>query len=393
MPKILKRQALFLILLCMAAILPSVAPAQKLLKEYKKPLPEIAAVPKAEFESKSTIYKDTPLGDLTLAHEFRLPADWTKSRERGITRDALNSPILTEIARFFGPPTGDLRSYFTIQTSNIEYWITAEMWVLQFMLSNSYHLIGMKTYGDREVEFLYVFNDKEDSYVVRCKAFVNGGRVVVAQYFMPDTRWDEEKHAQVSVIESTKMLHQIEPPKEKTKNYFFLDILQFDYPETWEIKADPVKNTDRLRIKMFNIASEEQINRVRYKALDAKIDISVVSRGVVESLKDEIRKFKSEIQRSGVILTNVMETHDDFKVTDLIQARPVEVYNTTDPESGFVQYELWLQVMSSGNFYYFVTLLTPSRDEDYFMWSRNVDTYKNLIASFEPQQGSIIEEE
>jgi len=40
--------------------------------------------------------------------------------------------------------------------------------------------------------------------------------------------------------------------------------------------------------------------------------------------------------------------------------------------------------MYSGEYYYFVTLLTPSRDEDYYSWARNTQTFRVLVENIQP---------
>ena len=54
-------------------------------------------------------------------------------------------------------------------------------------------------------------------------------------------------------------------------------------------------------------------------------------------------------------------------------------------------YEYWITIMAYGDYFYFMTLTTPSRETDFFKWSRNVQTYQTVSRYFKNIETSALE--
>lgn len=370
---------------------PPCAQAQKFLENYKKPMPEIALVPAAEFEKNTTAYSETPFGDKALAFDIRIPKDWQKQRDVSLSNAAVGSKLLGELMRFYGPPKLDTRSYITVQAVNLDYKLTAEQWLLQYLLNNSYTVQGIKTYDDNMAEALFIVLEKDVTYIVRMTAHMNGKRVVFAQYFLPTQYWDDEKVIQAQSIASFKLQNKVDEFVEKMSKYQFLDVAEFFYPESWELRSEPLKSIDRMKVDLISVASEEQIKNKTVKALKGKIEIALSSVYVVDSMADELKRYRAELEKTGLMVQSLVEMHDDFKFNKDFERSPVEVYNMIDRDNTMIGYELWFAALQNGEYYYFVQLLTPSRDEDFFTWSRNTQTFRLVVSTLASQEGSLIE--
>ena len=90
-----------------------------------------------------------------------------------------------------------------------------------------------------------------------------------------------------------------------------------------------------------------------------------------------------------MLIGDYIEARNDFKLNPNMTALPVEIYEATDTGNDILQYELWFLLMESGDYYYFLSLLTPSRDEDYFLWSRNTQTFRVIANTMQPLVGSL----
>ncbi len=365
------------------------AHAQKFLENYKVPMPEIALIPQADFEAATQLYTETPFNDKALTFEMRIGKDWKKQRDVSLSNAKIGTKILGELVRFYGPPVLDQRSHMTVQALKLDYKLTAEQWFIQYLLANSYTVQGIKTHDDNRVEALYVYVEKDVTYVVRAMVQLNGTRAVMAQYYVPSEIWEAEKQLQAQSIGSFRLLNKVEEVIEPMEKYHFLDISEFSHPVSWEIKSDPLMSIDRLKITLLSVASEEYKQNTKYKLLNGKITLSLVSYHDMTSIADEINKYKAEIKKSGMLIGEFIESKDDFKIRRNMLSIPVEVYECTDTGNEALGYELWFLLMESGDYYYFVTLLTPSRDEDYFMWSRNTQTLRVIAETITPQAGSL----
>jgi hypothetical protein len=380
----------FAAMICTAVLLMAgTAPAQKFLENYKVPMPEIPLMAQPDFEATTQAFTETPFNDKALAYTIRMPKDWAKQRDVSLSNSKIGNKILGELVRFYGPPQLGERSYMNIQALKLDYQLTAEQWFIQYLLANSYTVQGIKTYDDNRVEALYVYVVRDVTYVVRAMVQLNGTRAVLAQYYVPAENWEAEKQLQAQCIGSFNLLNKVEEVIEQMENYHFLDIAEVAHPISWETKSDKLMSIDRMAVTFLNVASKEKKKNVNYKLLNGKISVQLVSYHDMVSIAEEINRYKADIRKSGMLIGDFLETKEDFKLQPAMTAVPAEVYEATDTGNEGLGYELWFLLMESGDYYYFVTLLTPSRDEDYFLWSRNTQTFRVIARTITPQVGSL----
>ncbi len=362
----------------------SQAQAQKILEEFNKPLPVVEPIDPAKFQEETVEYNVMPLEDEVLSYSVRLPKTWAEFGGGGIKNYSLNNNLLGEIARYDGPPGIGPRSRFTVQALDLEYQLSAEQWFLQYILTNGYNLQGMKVHSDKKVEGLLVIVEKDISYIVRTVAQINGKRMILAQYFISDQKWYEENVMQGAAVSSFKLTHLKDEIIEEMLQFQFLDIAEFDYPVSWELRAPPLRSIDRMAVKLLMLAAKGSLN--------GRIEVNLASAFVVESLPDEIKGLKKSFEDKGLAFGKLIEKKTGYQFNDDVEFAAVEAYEVKGTASKLVDYEVWFTIMYSGDYYYFITLLTPSRDADFFVWSRNSETYRLIVESIEPQPETLLEE-
>jgi hypothetical protein len=381
------------------------ADAQKILEEFQKPLPEHKweMMTQEEFEAETILHEDVPLGDEALSYKIRLPKGWEQPEGIGISNYTLSDKLLGEIAVFYGPPKMYMRSRFTIEALALEYQLTAEQWFIQHLLRNGYTIQGMEVINDKRVEALFFVVEKDVTYVVRSIAEISGKRAVLAQYFLPTRYWNDEKMLQSEVMKSFSLLQPDVEDAEDMKKFYILDIAEFLYPSSWELKAEPIRSIDRLEVEIRSSAKRKRIQQKddwkksraqrerdqEERTLHGRINVQLVSNFVAESLEDEIAKLKTKVLGTSLVAGNLIETQDSFIYDDAISFGETNVYEAVDENSELLEYEIWFTVMGAGDYYYFVTLLTPSRDDDFFVWSRNTQTYKFVVENLTLQADSL----
>ncbi len=363
------------------------AVAQKLLEDYKKPLPNITFFSETEFNVKTDRHSDVPYGDKSLSYQMRIPKGWITSKARGLSNFAGSSKIMGEVARFYGPPRLDFRSYFTLEVVNLEYQITAEQWFFQYLMDRGHSIQGMQSFGNSKSEALYVVLGMETSYAVRGIAFINGKRIVLAQYFIPLNYWEDERQMQAQVIDSFNLTNLDKGSIEEFLKYDFLDIASLEYPESWTLKKLPLRSIDRMGAKILNVSTKGyEDNQVQ--ALEGRIDVDLVSYYEAESLESEIKIFKANLEKEGLSIHSLIETKEDYIFHDDINFAKTDVFKTENIMQNLLNYELWITIMGAGEYYYFLTLLTPSREDDYNIWVRNTQAYKVVVERFKPLSGA-----
>ncbi len=366
-------------------------------EDFKKPLPDIEFIPEDEFNASSLLYKG---GQSDLAFEIRLPKDWTtQSGYSSTLGGGEGNALFGELARYYGPTQLMIpRSYLTIEVVSLNYQLTAEQWFLQFILENGFAIQGMNVYNDREIEALFVSLIGNDSFAVRSKVFLSGRNIVMARYYMPVENWEVEKKSQASIIRSFKMENLSEENVEKMLVYQFLDVAEMKFPASWTLHSPRATSVEKMSVSLLNIAGDEDQASVKTSAsteysdrhvLEGKIDVNILSAFAADSLESELNSFKENLNDQGLILKNHLEADSGYIYNPDFSFAKVDVFEASDTSQSNMNYELWLGMLAANDYYFFVTLLTPSRDQDYFVWSRNTQTYKLILNMIEPTDSSI----
>ena len=227
------------------------------------------------------------------------------------------------------------------------------------------------------------------SYAVRSIARINGKNVLFAQHFVPIERWHDEKVIQAMMLQSFQAKTKIEADVEKMTQYQFLDLAEFEYPESWVLKSLPIRSIDRMRVELLKTSTLSNEYGKEQKRLDGQIDVALVSIYASDTLEDEVERFRELLAEKDLIMGDVIETRDDFLFGDKYDFVDTQVYRVSGKSERLLEHELWLTIMSRGDYYYFVSLFTPSRDNDYFLWARNTETYKVIVGTIKPMESAL----
>lgn len=374
---------LFVLLLLIVFAVP--VGAQQNIDSYRKDLPTFEPMPENEFLGGSEIFKEVPFGDEFLSYEIRLPKKWKQYENQSVGGFSLSDKVLGEVARYYGPARITPRSYVSIEAADLEYKLTAEQWYIQFLLANGYPSQGIKVYDRDKVEGLYVVVDKDITYLVRNIAVTNGKRIVFLRYFLPSDEWMGERAQQASVVQSFKLMNSSDALAEEMKRHHFLDISEIQYPASWHLRAPSVKSVDRINVSLLSSVVFGE-GRKQSEVLNGRMGLEMISSFVIEDLEQEVQKFKTLFNNEGNFkIGDLIEEPDDFDFDDTAEFGFVEVYKVSDPSKPQVSYEYWLSIIAIEDYYYFVSLLTPSRDQDFVNWSRNTEAFKIVNRYIRPQ--------
>lgn len=338
---------------------------------------------KKDFEEQSELYEEEPLGDKFLAYHVRLPRGWTKVttanntfKKKEVEKAGLSQRLLGMIAKYYGPGRIDALSRFEIEAQSLQFEVTAKNWFMQEVLTRGYVLEGLKVLSERRVEALYVVVDGDTSYVVRAVAEINGPRMVVASYFVPDVHWKEERAFQQRAIESFNFVSPEKTKIEMTRTYAFLDLLSFEYPASWRLVAPNIYSIEGMEASLLYSIDD--------KTLGGEIHISIVSSEYENSLAEEIKFLKQDMTSRGLVIGDLIETRDNYKVPKHVFYNHVEVYRASDAYNKILEHEYWVSIMEEDRYYYIVTMLTPSRNSEFYSWARNEEAFRTVVESFRP---------
>ncbi len=366
-----------------------------ILQSYRVDMPDVQPYSAEQLKDLAYEYEDTPFKDKALSYKMVVPKGWENQLKSDFGEENMSSKVMGELARFYSPPRVITeRSFITVQAINLGYEMSAEHWVLRYLLSRGLTPKGMKKINRSRTEFFFVDVKGDTTFGVHSVAQINGKRALLVQYYLPIQAWDEEKQMQTSVIQSFVALNPVEEDVEPMMEYRFLDVARLKYPQSWKLKASTIRTIDQMKIQILNFNE----NATEFKpTLDGKVEVFLNSYFAVESMAEEKKKLIAELAQNNLILGEQIDSKEDrldnyFKNHEDFASYDVEVYRASSSQSKLLGYEYWITSLESGDYFYFFTLLTPSRNDDFFIWSRNKETYELIMKSFEPDLEGLYDE-
>jgi len=259
----------------------------------------------------------------------------------------------------------------------LEHEVTAKNWFIHEILARGYSLEGLEVYSDRRVEALYVLVEKDSAFVVRAIAEINGPRMVVASYYVPEGRWKEEQAMQQWAVQSFSFISPEVTKIEMTRTYSFLDLVSFEYPASWRLVAPNIYTIDDMEAKL--LYSPEQ------KTLGGQIDVMVVSSEYESVLEEQLAYVRKKISEMGLVPGDLIEKRDDqYAFGPHVLFNTVETYQIKDKDDSIIDHEYWLAILEEDRYYYVITMLTPGRKGEFYNWARNGEAFKTVVESIGP---------
>ncbi|MBK9585119.1 MAG: hypothetical protein KA099_08210 [Alphaproteobacteria bacterium] len=361
------------------------------LARFKKPMPNIDLLPEKDFLESTKEHKVIPYGDKTLAYTIRWPKDWDQAEDKGSSNFELNTKLFTSINIWYSPPRMGGRSRLEVKAVDLENQLSAEQWYLKNLLQTGQTLEGFIVHSEKKVEALMIVMEEDVSYYLRTVTIINGKRVLQAQYYVPMFFWNEEKVMQAQCLSTFDISYPTEETIEKLEKFQFLDVAEVMYPETWRSHAKPLKSIENMNVKFLNVRKTKNKMERLDESIEGQIDVTLVSSLTSESLLTELENYKKNMEGTGMIVGKKIETIENFKYNENYSFAASEAYEGIDSSNDSMDYELWFSLLVSGNYYYFVSLLTPSRNESYNVWALNTQTYKIIINNIRPSAAGFID--
>jgi hypothetical protein len=357
--------------------------AQMLRDQLIKPLPKIELLPAAEFEKKTKKIEKISETDPLISYEIRIPQDWTMLPDSKAAEPISPGEILGKIGSFVGPTGMDVPSFIQVHAISLDYQTTIEHWFLQHLIKGGYNVRGLKIYDDTCAEALFVDLKDAISYAVRSVACINGKRVIFIEYYLPLDNWEAEKTMQAQVLNSFRLKKMVRQYVEEFSETKLLDIVTIKFPKSWKLNPFPLRSIERMKAQLLNLATFTKEYDLKSK-LDGKIDIDLVSVNAAQTLEQEIELLQKALQTDGLVIGESIEKSVDLVANPLFEFADTNVYKLADGNNKLRDYELWITAILSGEYYYFVSLVTPGRDQDYGVWARNTQAYKLIMDVMAP---------
>lgn len=359
------------------------------------PVNEPAPMSEADIKAKMKRAKEVkPYNKNDLSFELILPKDWSDNTQPppiGPSMDQkLSKTVLSVLGKFVSPPKNLVRSHITIEALDLPYEISAKNWVVNYILTSGFSLTGMTEKSNKELEVLYVQVDGDQPYVVRGRAVINGSTLSIIRYYLPQENQKEDEALQAQVVNSYTMLSPSKEGIEPQEKYGFLDQSYFNYPASWDLKDKSILSIERMSALLSQVSRREAKDDELF--LDGHIKINVISKLLKTTLDEEIATFRDELIIPGYTLGKMIEKVN-YNYNRDIKSGKAQIYELqpSDPVK-MSPYEFLVTVMEGEEYYYIISMVTPSRDQDFLTWAQNIEAARTVIESTRRQSVSIEED-
>lgn len=340
-------------------------------------------LPEKDFEAATKkITEIDPYGEPKISYSMRIPKNWTDNEQVGaIGQMALNDRVLAIMARHVAAPRNLLRSYLQVEAQGLTYEISAQNWLVHFILRNGFSLTAMTETSEREVEALYVQVIKDQAYVVRARVLMNGQAIVMIRYYLPQENFEAERAQQEQVISSFMLLNPTNERVEKQATYGFLDQSYFSYPESWTLKERSILSVERMSALLYQGREEvDHRNKVNL-VLEGHVRLHLISRLLKTTLEDEVETFRKSLNIPDYTIGNLIE-HITYDYDPTIKSGKAQIYSLVPKDKVRMQpYEFLVTIMQGDDYYYITSMITPSRQEDFYLWAQNMEAAKIINES------------
>lgn len=365
------------------------APAWAYLRTADFPvLDRKVTMPKEVFFEQSELTKVEPEGNSSLNYSVRIPRGWTQLPAAPVSEVDLSAEIFTDISTFISPARGDTRSQFRVRTLKLNHMVSAENWFLNYVLSIGSTIDGILIKNDRRLEAEYTVLDGGTSYKVRASAQVSGSKIVVGEYMVPSDYAEQEHDQQIWTITSFYLTKPDTTPIEPSETYTFVDIVKFDYPQTWLLYSPAITTIDRMEASLINLkgidreaAKKMDMDQLR---LDGRVDVRVVSKTLGTTEQQEIEFLKDSLKQKNLEIGDLIEPVKGMKLNEGILKSKIDVYKVKSLDPKLARYELWAAMLETEGRFYAITLLTMGREEDFYTWAQNIETFKFVLRTLSP---------
>lgn len=355
-------------------------------REVKKTRTMAENVVDLKIVDRDSFYKYTkeihriPFDDPTLSFKIRIPDSWEELKLTLGKKLELSSDLPSTLAHYIGPPISELRPHLKVQAMKLKREITAENWLRYFILINGYSILDNKVVATNDkmatVNFIYV--NEDITYLGYLKAIIHGDIVSIIRVDIP------QKFAKLYGViqhESINSFRLVFPQSGNIESRKKLKLgngaLYVSYTTSWVRKNQQHNDMgEKIAFELHNVADETTVfGFIRFEA---------VKREKNKTLETELARVRQDLKdRFGLYVKAINYSEPSYGPArfDYIREEGYEVgfkkiFNTQDQELIFL-------AMADVEWYIFVYMLSPLKQNDLYSWAINDRAYRIIRDSLE----------
>lgn len=379
-------------------------------------------------------HEETPMGNKDLAMSFSLPKNWVRydmeadkdilsgvssemqgnqgktiglaSNIRGFRDYSIagnqDGDIFNMLVKYTTPARLERPSEFRVRSIELDSLVSLENWFIEFLLQMGFTAEGAEKKSDNRLEAQYTIFENGEPYSVRGVLMRTGSRIILAEYLVHQENIEKDRDFQILAMRDFKLNQINEATPVQLNNYNFVDIAKFSYPKNWILYSSGIRTIDRMEASIINLKGVVNPDQKAITAmqLNGRVDIMIISKYADSTPQKEVASIGKKLRKGGLTFGKIIKGNELPKLHSAISNKQLLVYHIIVPSEdamkinqfsgdqnrrlGLVDYEYWLAVLQTQSRYYYVSLLTVGRGEDFRAWSENVETYNSLLSSISP---------
>ena len=360
------------------------------------PLPDVEKLDANTFvENAKQINRQFP-SDALLDFQIQIPKNFMPQSEESLKNINKDNHLYGDVFLAFGPPIEDMRPYVQIQSIELNRLISAKNWMVVRALQWGYTLRAIKPSDDGDsFECFYV---RLDNYgrteIVRARGFRHEGRLVLAEFIIPISLWDQMRDIQIFSVKSFEFEndYSVTSP-EPMSDFNYLDSFYFTYPESWILQRRESGSVNRIDVSLRTADENEfvfataDITLVSSKSLKDRVDQMVYPLNLPSLIKERMK----DIDEAGYDIDPILEQHqyslnfeESFQTTEVYPLRQKTSSVYIEENQNAVSREFWITVIrkpKSDGKNYIISMVAPSRKVNMMQWAIATQAYKDMIKS------------
>jgi hypothetical protein len=291
-----------------------------------------------------------------------------------------------DIARFKSPVIGAMRATVTVQSVKLSREISARNWLENYILSSKYNLQGEITAASEKkasAECNGTDFEGVNSHIYMAAQF-NADNAIVVRFDSPLLLKEPLGFVMKKIVDSFRFVLETEQPIEATKSFTFGTALKFRYPESLVVNHVDVGDPRSMSAQFYN--------QPRKGVLDARGKIvspiqglfrfSVVKRSHATDLKKEMENMKGFVTKTLDLHVKKLVSSGKAPVSKRFLFSRYETYQVVPKKNNPIPQEIRFVALGDKNFYVFGVLFSPTRNEDFFNWAVNTQTFDLMLKEF-----------
>ena len=318
--------------------------------------------------------------DPQTSFSFRVVPEWTEIGDDKLKNYVSQGRLYGDVAVFVGPLTSQGRARFEVTSEELTSALYLKHWVIDRIIKNGYTLISIEEKPDGRMEALYIIFKDGVTNVTRSLFKVNGKRILMATYMIPQDLYKQYKDQQILTLENFRFTENDREYAEDVKTYAYLDKRKFEYPQSLIVNSSDIISEDEFTIELL---LRDQQNFIK-----GNFRVDIYARDQEDfDLKQKVADLlnawdENKLERRDLIEKKKYDTNEN------ITYQNIDVYGMSVKSSEYLKYEedpitqeLWLGILADEEYYYVVSLVGVARDIDIISWSRNARAYEMIIRS------------